>query len=294
MKRDLAIRALKMAITFRQPPKGCIHHTNRGSQFCSHDYQELLRQHGFKVSMSGKGNCYDNTAVETFFKTIKAELIWRHPYGKWFKRALGAAQKRDRSNLRRMSQREMLAGMVGFEPTVHCTKNHGGCACVRSLWRLPPCDFNNLRGINQRDTRFGEGAFNLPDRLALGQRERGFVLVHPACNLERYAAWGKRVDPCLCGRCGNDKRQVLHGLRDKMCRPVQVAVTINQQIKQEPAFGIVGKVDDPALEHRRIGNADVVAIKGQQDRRAAGQANDLALIAIDFHHIIGAERLADR
>ena len=77
MKRDLAIRALNMAIAFRSPPKGCIHHTDRGSQYCSHDYQKILRQHGFKVSMSGKGNCYDNAAVETFFKTIKAELIWR-------------------------------------------------------------------------------------------------------------------------------------------------------------------------------------------------------------------------
>ena len=61
---------------FRSPPQGCIHHTDRDSQYCSHDYQKILRQHGFKVSMSGKGNCYDNAAVETFFKTIKAELIW--------------------------------------------------------------------------------------------------------------------------------------------------------------------------------------------------------------------------
>jgi len=80
MKRDLAIRALKMAIALRQPPKGCIHHTDRGSQYCSHDYQKVLRQHGFKVSMSGKGNCYDNSAVETFFKTIKAELNWRRSW----------------------------------------------------------------------------------------------------------------------------------------------------------------------------------------------------------------------
>ena len=80
MKRDLAIRALKMAVALRQPQKGCIHHTDRGSQYCSHDYQKILRQHGFKVSMSGKGNCYDNSAVETFFKTIKAELIWRRSW----------------------------------------------------------------------------------------------------------------------------------------------------------------------------------------------------------------------
>ncbi len=59
MKRDLAIRALDMAVALRQPPKGCIHHTDRGSQYCSHDYQKRLRKYDFKVSMSGKGNCYD-------------------------------------------------------------------------------------------------------------------------------------------------------------------------------------------------------------------------------------------
>lgn len=80
MKRDLAIRALKMAIAFRAPPKGCIHHIHRVSQYCSHDYQKILPEHGFKVSMSGKGNCYDNAAVETFFKTIKTELIWRRTW----------------------------------------------------------------------------------------------------------------------------------------------------------------------------------------------------------------------
>ena len=80
MKRDLAIRALDMAVALRQPPKDCIHHTDRGSQYCSHDYQKKLNKHGFKVSMSGKGNCYDNAVVETFFKTLKAELIWRNTW----------------------------------------------------------------------------------------------------------------------------------------------------------------------------------------------------------------------
>ena len=77
MKQDLALRALNMAIALRGPPPGCIHHTDRGSQYCAHDYQKLLRKHGFKVSMSGKGNCYDNSAVESFFKSLKAELVWR-------------------------------------------------------------------------------------------------------------------------------------------------------------------------------------------------------------------------
>jgi putative transposase len=77
MKRDLAIRALDMAIALRRPLKGCIHHTDRGRQYCSHEHQKILRQHGFQVSISGKGNCYDNAAVATFFKTIKAELLWQ-------------------------------------------------------------------------------------------------------------------------------------------------------------------------------------------------------------------------
>ena len=79
MKRDLAIRALDMAVALRQPPKGCIHHTDRGSQYCSGDYQRRLSKHGFQGSMSGKGNCYDNSMVETFFKSLKAELFWRSP-----------------------------------------------------------------------------------------------------------------------------------------------------------------------------------------------------------------------
>ena len=78
MKRDLAIRALDMAVTLRQPPKDCVYHTDRRSQYCSNEYQRSLTKHGFKISMSGKGNCYDNSMVETFFKSIKAELIWRN------------------------------------------------------------------------------------------------------------------------------------------------------------------------------------------------------------------------
>ena len=93
MKRDLAIRALKMAIALRSPPRGCIFHSDRpshglqanrcratGSQYCSHDDHKILREHGFKASMSGKGNCSDTAAIATFFKTIKAEVIWRRSW----------------------------------------------------------------------------------------------------------------------------------------------------------------------------------------------------------------------
>ena len=77
MKRGLAMDALRRAIILRQPPPGLIHHSDRGSQYCSADYRRLVRDHGFIASMSGRGNCYDNAMVETVFKTIKSELIWR-------------------------------------------------------------------------------------------------------------------------------------------------------------------------------------------------------------------------
>lgn len=72
--------ALKRAIAIRRPPPGVIHHSDRGSQYGSDDYQKLLTRHGFVISMSGKGNCYDNAMVETLFKTLKSELIWRTHY----------------------------------------------------------------------------------------------------------------------------------------------------------------------------------------------------------------------
>jgi transposase InsO family protein len=77
LHRNLALAALRKAIVMRRPPKGLIHHSDRGSQYCSAEYQAELRRHGLRISMSGKGNCYDNAMVETFFKTIKSELVWR-------------------------------------------------------------------------------------------------------------------------------------------------------------------------------------------------------------------------
>ncbi len=77
LHRRLALQALEKALTMRRPPKGLIHHSDCGSQYCSHDYQAKLKANGIAISMSGKGNCYDNAMVETFFKTLKSELIWR-------------------------------------------------------------------------------------------------------------------------------------------------------------------------------------------------------------------------
>jgi putative transposase len=77
LHRQLALEALGQALAMRQPQAGLIHHSDKGSQYCSSDYQAELNKHGIRISMSGKGNCYDNAMVETFFKTLKSELIWR-------------------------------------------------------------------------------------------------------------------------------------------------------------------------------------------------------------------------
>ena len=75
MKTSLVNDALFMAIKQRQPQKGLIWHTDRGSQYASDEHKELLSQFGIVQSMSAKGNCYDNAVSESFFHTLKTELI---------------------------------------------------------------------------------------------------------------------------------------------------------------------------------------------------------------------------
>lgn len=76
MTKELTIKALKNAVQKRRPPAGLIHHSDRGVQYCSKAYQALLAEHKMLCSMSRKGNCYDNASAETFFSTIKNELIY--------------------------------------------------------------------------------------------------------------------------------------------------------------------------------------------------------------------------
>jgi putative transposase len=72
--RHLVIAALTMACLRRRPPPGLIHHSDRGSTYCRHDYQKLLAQHGMLCSMSRKGDCYDNAPMESWFNSLKARL----------------------------------------------------------------------------------------------------------------------------------------------------------------------------------------------------------------------------
>lgn len=81
-RRDerLALAALQMALARRRPGPGLLHHSDRGSQYTSGAYQALLAQQGIAVSMSRKGNCYDNALMESFFGTLKAECVDRHVF----------------------------------------------------------------------------------------------------------------------------------------------------------------------------------------------------------------------
>ena len=74
LERDLAVSALERALDTRRPGPGLLHHTDRGSQYASSDYQELLGSAEILFSMSRKGDCWDNAMAESFFKTLKVEL----------------------------------------------------------------------------------------------------------------------------------------------------------------------------------------------------------------------------
>jgi transposase InsO family protein len=78
--QELVVNALKQAIWRRRPPKGVIFHSDQGVQYACQAFRKLLQQHKFIQSMSGKGNCYDNAVVESFFHTLKTELIYFENY----------------------------------------------------------------------------------------------------------------------------------------------------------------------------------------------------------------------
>lgn len=79
MKSELIETALKRALWSRKPPKGLIIHSDQGSQYVSKSYRKLLESWGLKPSMSRRGNCWDNAVAESFFKTLKVEMVYRQP-----------------------------------------------------------------------------------------------------------------------------------------------------------------------------------------------------------------------
>ena len=80
MEDDLTLDALRMALSQRQVEPGLVHHSDRGSQYASNDYTDLLKENGIEISMSRKGNPWDNAACESFMKTLKYEEVHRNEY----------------------------------------------------------------------------------------------------------------------------------------------------------------------------------------------------------------------
>lgn len=109
MTKDLVIDALKRAIKKRNPEPGLICHSDRGSQYCSHDYQELLEENKFLCSMSHKGDCYDNACAETFFHSLKVEWLYGEP-----KKSRYAMQKVVREYIEVFYNRQRLHSKNGY------------------------------------------------------------------------------------------------------------------------------------------------------------------------------------
>ena len=80
LERDITMNAIHMAVFNRQPPTGVIFHSDRGSQYASNDFIDLLNVHGIRRSMSAKGCCYDNAVAESFFRSLKVEEVYRQSY----------------------------------------------------------------------------------------------------------------------------------------------------------------------------------------------------------------------
>jgi transposase InsO family protein len=80
LRADLPLTALRMAISIQRPGAGLIHHSDRGVQYASTEYRRLLQSAGLRASMSRKGDCYDNAPMESFFHTLKTELVYHTHY----------------------------------------------------------------------------------------------------------------------------------------------------------------------------------------------------------------------
>jgi putative transposase len=83
LRADLPLAALRRAISAQRPGAGLIHHSDRGVQYASAEYRKLMQSAGFKSSMSRKADCYDNAPMESFFHTLKTELVYHMHYATW-------------------------------------------------------------------------------------------------------------------------------------------------------------------------------------------------------------------
>jgi transposase InsO family protein len=115
---DLTLQALRMALAQRVIEPGLVHHSDRGSQYASGDYMDLLHEHGIEISMSRKGNPWDNAACESFMKTLKYEEVHRNEY-----RDLNEARSTIRTFLEKIYNQKRLHSAIGYLPPAEFEAN---------------------------------------------------------------------------------------------------------------------------------------------------------------------------
>jgi putative transposase len=120
LEAGLAIAALAMALTERKPEPGLVHHSDRGVQYAAGEYTDLLKQHQAKISMSRKGNPYDNAACESFMNTLKCEEVYRNEY-----RDFQEARANIREFLERVYNETRLHSALGYLPPAEFEQNGG-------------------------------------------------------------------------------------------------------------------------------------------------------------------------
>jgi len=120
LEAGLALSALGMALRQRRPAPGLVHHSDRGVQYASLDYTALLQEHKIKISMSRKGNPYDNAACESFMKTLKYEEVYRTEY-----RDLADAYAQIGEFLERVYNHQRLHSALGYVPPAEFEQNGG-------------------------------------------------------------------------------------------------------------------------------------------------------------------------
>jgi len=122
MTQNLVSESLLRAVDAKRPARGLMHHSDRGSQYCSHDYRELLEHFGLTVSMSGKGNCYDNAPMESFWGMLKQELVYHYHF-----RTRQEARQAITQYIEIFYNRQRLQAKLGFlSPTAYTQKYYVG------------------------------------------------------------------------------------------------------------------------------------------------------------------------